>query len=293
MIRKIIFTILVWMSCWCMTSCIRIEVKVPNKEVVVFSKEVTRMPIDVEKYDAIDVSSIVAVYMSDTIESGYVVIDTALARYYNVDFRSNTLYASIECDLSYENNNASAEVCKMYLPTNKQLKSVKLRGASSMIIESPIDATNFFFDLSGTGSLDFRSSNPQCSIEGDLSGASSLTLEGKMSDLEMDLSGSSEATVSLVGMVKEVEAGLSGASNLTLEGTVDNLEIECSGASYVYGAVTCNKADIDCGGASGVSGIVCKEQLNAEAHGTSVITYSGNPTIKHLDASGVSSIDCE
>ena len=124
----------------------------------------------------------------------------------------------------------------------------------------------------------------------DVSGASDVVVAGKISarNLVMKFSGASDFT----GRVEVVtlDLNLSGASDIKISGSASVLTINSSGASDVNGFGLIS--DICKARASGASDIdiSVKEELTAEASGSSEITYRGNPVINGVNKSGSSSV---
>jgi hypothetical protein len=101
-----------------------------------------------------------------------------------------------------------------------------------------------------------------------LSGGSVSQIEGDFSDININVSGASVFTIS--GLGKEMHVELSGASLLNAFGfNVDNASVEASGASKAQ--------------------VFVNESLIAEATGSSVVSYRGEPTVTS-DTSGSSSV---
>lgn len=124
----------------------------------------------------------------------------------------------------------------------------------------------------------------------DLSGASSLDLQGFSSseDFEADISGASRLTGELEA--GNVNIGVSGASKVRLSGSGDDLTAHASGASELELAdFEVGDAVVDASGASTVE-VWASGVLDAEASGASDIIYFGNPESVREDTSGASSV---
>lgn len=121
------------------------------------------------------------------------------------------------------------------------------------------------------------------------SGATNSTVTGFELDdsFRIQLSGASVCQVS--GEFENTNVLLSGASNLTLTGYGNSLNAEVSGASdlqaFHYGVA---EADIEVSGSSRAK-ISVSDDLKAEASGSSIIYYRGEPSVS-MNTSGSSSV---
>ncbi|MEO7961186.1 MAG: head GIN domain-containing protein [Ginsengibacter sp.] len=130
----------------------------------------------------------------------------------------------------------------------KDIQSLEASGACSIKIEDQMNTGSFSLRLSGA-----------CDISGNL----------KVSDMFMDLS---------------------GASTVKLEGAVENLKIECSGASDVKDYdLQVENCVAKISGASDVK-ISINKSISASASGASSLKYKGNPDKRDVATSGASSI---
>ena len=122
------------------------------------------------------------------------------------------------------------------------------------------------------------------------SGASNVLIAGVLEQpiLNIQLSGASE----LKGQVKvtDLNIKLSGASEAKITGTVKNINIESSGASdvkaYDLVAENCN---VKASGASDVN-ITVTNDMAANASGASNVYYKGTAELKLKQSSGASSV---
>jgi len=107
---------------------------------------------------------------------------------------------------------------------------------------------------------------------------------------EIELSGASRAEVTaLDGASLEVE--VSGASTLRLQGKTTKLEADISGASELQAAaLVADNVEIDSSGASSAE-VTANTSLVAEASGASSIVWLGSATQVNRETSGASSID--
>lgn len=107
---------------------------------------------------------------------------------------------------------------------------------------------------------------------------------------EIELSGASRAEVTAIdGASLEVE--VSGASTLLLQGKSTKLEADISGASELEAAtLVADDVEIDSSGASSAE-VTANASLVAEASGASSIVWFGNATQVNKETSGASSIE--
>ena len=123
-----------------------------------------------------------------------------------------------------------------------------------------------------------------------VSGASNVLIAGILEQpvLNIQLSGASE----LKGQVRvtDLNIKLSGASEAKMTGTVKNINIESSGASDVkaYGLIAEN-CNVKASGASDVN-ITVTNDVAANASGASNVYYKGSGELKSKQSSGASSI---
>jgi phage shock protein PspC (stress-responsive transcriptional regulator) len=108
------------------------------------------------------------------------------------------------------------------------------------------------------------------------------------SQLKVVATGASE--ISLEHSGEKLTAEIYGASEFNVSGSVQQLNLDVAGASHVRALqLTAMKADIEASGASEVE-IAVVEDLKADAHGASTITYSGNPKTD-IEESGASEVE--
>lgn len=95
----------------------------------------------------------------------------------------------------------------------------------------------------------------------------------------LDISGASNATVTGVNTDK-IDIDVSGASSVSMDGNVRAATIDISGASNLKAiGLNVDSAEIDASGASSVKLSVASE-LRADASGASSVCYGGNPTVQ-------------
>jgi len=185
------------------------------------------------------------------------------------------------------------------------LNSLEMSGVVSLHTTSSFTPDRFFAELSGVTSVEGLSiDSKEAGIV--LSGASSISLEGKIMDAKYELSGACKAFLGHTSEKLLMEA--SGASNIELSGNIQfvglsfsgavncgfngsgckELKLEMSGASNFKSLDNpINEASVKLSGVSNAS-VYVTGSLTAEASGGSNIKYKGNPEIKSLDISSIS-----
>ena len=121
------------------------------------------------------------------------------------------------------------------------------------------------------------------------SGASSVELvKISTGDVIFNVSGASEVTGDII--VKDLELEVSGASTVQLKGSADSIAADGSGASHLKLAdLKVGNANIILSGAS--HGTVNLEgKLDADLSGASTLAYIGEPTLGIMDISGASKL---
>ena len=102
------------------------------------------------------------------------------------------------------------------------------------------------------------------------------------------LSGASKASGSIE--MADGRFDLSGASSLELEGSANDIDIEASGASHVQlSNFSIVNVEINLSGASDAT-INARGRLEGDLSGASKLSYMGNPTLGNISTSGSSTI---
>lgn len=173
--------------------------------------------------------------------------------------------------------------------------SLKSNSEVSLVLTVPsYDAfSSLDIDLSGASKVtipEFNMSN----LNVDCSGASRANIAGtKVADkLSLDCSGASSAVLEGVS-IADLACDCSGASTATINGVVSKFSCDCSGASSVISSdLKINEsASYDCSGASRVTtGDLTDIAVDFRASGASSISYSGEPRVNSMNATGASRI---
>jgi hypothetical protein len=116
------------------------------------------------------------------------------------------------------------------------------------------------------------------------SGATSVSVKDIMKGekLKLEISGASKMKAQI--KVSQLDLEMSGASRVTLSGEANKMNAEVSGAaSLKANDLKVKDADVEATGAASAF-IEVSESLNAQASGAGHIKYSGNPKSKNCDA---------
>lgn len=162
-------------------------------------------------------------------------------------------------------NNPGKIDAKVYL---SKLESVDLSGAAKLVSIDKFSPNSFEIDLSGAANATVKSIQTK-SVDSDISGASSLTLEIISDNAELELSGASKTV--LTGNVKNLSIKVSGASAVKAEGCEIN-EV----TAHLSGASSAKFSSI--------------KVLSASTSGASSLVHSGDPIMKSKEISGGSVI---
>jgi len=191
-----------------------------------------------------------------------ITLDDNLFEYLNIGQTGDTLHISLEPNNSYRNSTLRATI---NMPA---LREVKLSGASKGDVKWFTSSDNLELAASGASHFeldDIDSGNTKLI----LSGASKASGSINMADGDFDISGAS--TVELEGTAQDVSMAASGASTMLLpDFTIANADIELSGASTTR---------------VNVSGT-----LDISASGASMLVYIGNPTLGRVNISSFSTL---
>ncbi len=144
---------------------------------------------------------------------------------------------------------------------------VVLSGASVFSMEG--DAAKIFYDITGAAKVSIKHNCESLKMEG--SGAAKIRVEGSAQDAIISYSGAVNATFKGVGS-ERFRLEMSGASNFnSLDFPVKEMDIRLSGVSNAKVSVT--------------------DSISASISGGSNIKYRGNPQIKSVDISSISSFN--
>jgi len=191
-----------------------------------------------------------------------ITLDDNLFEYLDARIVGNTLYLGLQPNNNYRNFTHRATI------TMPELSGLELSGASRG-------------DVSGFSSTD--------SLRLEASGASTLSIDDLVAgDTRLVLSGASRATGSIE--VANGDFEVSGASSVDLEGNADDISLEVSGASTARLAdFPVDNADVEVSGASNAT-VNVSGTLDINVSGVSTLYYVGSPTLGRLSVSGGSRV---
>lgn len=188
----------------------------------------------------------------------------------------------------------------------KEFVSLNLSGASRFITDSQFSSKDFRANLSGASKvsgLNINATNMKVVLSGasvfsiisnaanasfDITGAAKVNIKQNCDNLKLE--GSGAAKINIEGSAKQAIISFSGAVNANLKGKgSDKLRLEMSGASNFNSLdFPVKEMDIKLSGVSNAK-INVTELISVGASGGSNIRYTGDPQIKSVDISSVSS----
>ncbi len=262
----------------------------------------------VSGYDGLNVSGIFEIELIKSSNEGVIIEteDLQLFEFIKVNVSGSIL--NLNFDTSKVPSNLKDKKGKSIKVTIfiKDLVSLNLSGASRLVTESSFSSEKFEARISGATSVSGLNIN-STSARIVLSGASSISLKGKIKTASYEISGASKASINqeigglklsgsgaskieFNGLFEFAEFSLSGAVNLILLGSGGKkIALEISGAcNFDSFNFPVEEMDIELSGVSNALIYVTKA-ISARSSGGSNIAYRGDPQIKSLDISSVSS----
>jgi hypothetical protein len=191
------------------------------------NNKITTTQATYSDYDMIDASSAFTVYVtfSDEEESIEIEANDNLHQYIEVKKENDVLRIGLNRNVHIR----GSATLTAYI-TTKNVSEYMASGASRIIVESRIEATDANIYLSGAST--FSGELVVDNFITDLSGASNLNIQGFAQNFEAEASGAS--VMQNYGFeTNRLKADLSGASNMYV--TVgEGIDVEASGASVLY-----------------------------------------------------------
>jgi len=193
-----------------------------------------------------------------------VTVDDNMYEYLDINKQGDTLHIRLKWNYDYDYETIT-RTATINLP---DLEKLGLSGASKAKVDG----------FSSSHTLDF-----------DLSGASNVNISNmRAGNTNITLSGASKASGSIE--MADGTFDLSGASSLELQGAADDVDIEASGASdFGLSDFSVVDADVNLSGASDAI-INASGRLDANLSGASELLYIGNPTMGSIKTSSGSKI---
>lgn len=187
----------------------------------------------------------------------------------------------------------------------KNLTNINLSGVTKMNVISAFSTNDFVARISGVSKVEGLNISAK-SIKVNLSGASSMDVKGKAETASFELSGASKITINqdfgglklggsgaakidITGSNEYAELSFSGAVNTRMSGgSSTKILLEMSGASkFEAPDYPVKEMDIKVSGVSNVN-VNVTESISVEVSGGSNIRYKGDPQIKKVDISSIS-----
>ncbi len=186
--------------------------------------------------------------------------DSNLFEYLDIRKSGNTLHIGLQKNHSYINTTQKAMI------TMPDLRGLSVSGASKTHI------------------IGFNSTN---ALDIEVSGASKLDITNvKTGNAIIEISGASHATGNLA--MVDGNFNISGASSVELEGTAGNITMDISGASSgKLEKFALFQARMTVSGASNAT-INVSTKLDANVSGASRLYYIGSPTLGNIEVTGAS-----
>lgn len=174
------------------------------------------------------------------------------------------------------------------------LNSVELSGATDLTTLSPFTCSSSTFQIDLSGAANFRAEAPiKIKNNANFSSSGASDLKGEFTvagSAQINASGASDFIGKLT-VNEKLEIILSGASDMKVYGSTKNIDLSTSGSSDFIGSeFTAENAAISATGSSDIK-IKVSKSLEAQASGSSDITYYGNPTVKKSHTSRASDIN--
>ncbi len=256
----IILTVAAMTALMLMTGCIRI---ITNSETITGSGELVTKKYDFVNFTRIEVGYAFEVDITRSDEFDVTVkMNENLFSYLDISQSGSTLRVRMKPNYNYQRTTRQISIS---MPV---IRSLDLSGASRGEITGFETSNAVDLEVSGASSLEITGL-----VTGkarfDISGASRIIGDIRMTDGDFDISGAS--TIELDGEAEDVVLDVSGASTARLEGFPMDI------------------AGIDVSGASSVT-VEVNDRLDVEVSGASKLIYSGDAELGSIQVSGGSTL---
>jgi predicted small secreted protein len=250
--------------CLLLLAVMAVPVLITGCNVVTGSGKTVTWEMDFSDFNAIDAGYSFRIQVTRSDEFLVrITIDENLNEYLSVDQRGDTLRIGLEPGTVYTNTRQEAVI------TLPDLRRLELSGASKAAVSGFTTDHAVDYELSGAGRLELD----------DMSSG----------DTSLDLSGASEARGNIT--MDNGEFDLSGASTLELEGSAGDINIDGSGASEILlEDFPVTNAKISLSGASNAV-VKLDGRMDLDLSGASEVEYIGNPRLGSIEMSGGSSVN--
>jgi hypothetical protein len=238
------------------------------------------------------------------VESVVVTADREVMNYVNIKVVMGQLNLKIDTDKMPRILKKNLKSVKVKINMKNELSWLSLSGACKLTSSSNFTPQNFKGQISGASSicgLEITSESARISI----SGASSVSMRGKINIADYELSGASNAVINqeistlsvkcsgaskidFKGSIASLDLKLSGSSEAKLKGSGEEIRTQISGASKLIAVeFAANEAYITISGVSKAVVNVSKT-LEAEISGSSHLEYKGSPVINNVSVNSIS-----
>ncbi|MGN1239374.1 MAG: GIN domain-containing protein, partial [Paludibacteraceae bacterium] len=204
----------------------------------------------VSEFTELDVRSAIEVVVCDSTKDICVITDENLLPYLLISQKGKRL------SIGYANGTCwtGSTVNRVLVPSQAALDEIAVSGASSVVVEQPLRATDVEIDLSGASMLAATVYAEEVSVN--VSGSSKADLQGTVRELSVGISGASQVLAEkqdgqFMLRADDVRGHLSGSSSMLVhsDGTI---RCSVSGASTIYFTGNADTSDTDCSGASNI-----------------------------------------
>ncbi|MDO9681007.1 MAG: DUF2807 domain-containing protein [Bacteroidales bacterium] len=237
-------------------------------------------------------------------ESLTIETEAEIMPYVKVKVTAGVLRLSIETKDLPSKFRRNMKAVKAYVSV-RNLTNINLSGVTKMNVTSAFTTNDFVARISGVSKVEGLNITAK-SIKVNLSGASSIDVKAKAETAAFEISGASKANINqdfgglklggsgaaridITGPVEYAEISYSGAVNAKMSGgSAAKISLEMSGASkFEASDFPVKEMDIKVSGVSKVN-VNVTETISVEVSGGSNIRYKGDPQIKKVDISSIS-----
>lgn len=237
-------------------------------------------------------------------ESLTIETDAEIMPHVKVKVTAGVLRLSIETKDLPSKFKRNMKAVKAYVSV-KNLTNINLSGVTTLKVNSAFTVNDFIAKVSGVSKVEGLNITAK-SFKANLSGASSMDMKGVGETAAFDLSGASKIKINqtfgglklegsgatkidVTGICEYAELSFSGAVNAKFsEGWSTKVILEMSGASkFEAPDFPVKEMDIKVSGVSNVN-VNVTESISVEISGGSNVRYKGDPQIKGVDISSIS-----
>lgn len=273
--------------------------------VLTLDAQITKKNFNVAGFSGINAGGVFSIELiKSNNEKVTVETEAELLNYVNVRISNNVVVLSIDNKIPKKlQRNMKPILVTVYM---KEFSWLSLSGASRLITDYQFTVEKFSANLSGaskvfgldinseqmkivlSGASEFSITGSASSVSYDITGAAKASIKQNCESLKME--GSGAAKISVEGAAKKIDISFSGAVNATFKGEgSDVCRLEMSGASNFNSLnFPVKEMVIKLSGVSNAKVNVI-DSINVSGTGGSKISYKGDPQIKSLDMSSVSS----